>query len=358
MLDKNMDCVGIVGAGNSARALSCYLMSRGYKVNIYARNPEKAREIPRVITAKDKIEGDFRYNMITSSLKELTEGSSVIFVATVTTAYSDVAEKIAPFMTKRIPIILFSGKLGGVCEFTEALKRNGVEDIPVLETDAIFACRITDKNTIWVKGFKKWNIYTAERHSKTIEHGHILEEFFPYLKPADNFIQRGLSDFGAMSHSLIMLINMNEIDRKHKFLFYYEGFSEHTFCLLEEMEKERNLLASAYDTSLISLADMLDGYYQCKKPTLPETLLNVPNYKSSISPDSLNNRYVFEDVGNTLVPAHYLAEKANVRLPLMDAIITISSILLKTDFLTTGRTLDKLGLGGMSFGEIKRRINS
>lgn len=358
MLDKNVDCVGIVGAGNSARALSAYLMSQGYKVNIYARNPLKAKEIPKTLTAIDKIEGKFAFNLITSDLKELTEKSTVIFVATVTTAYADVAKKIYPYLTKKNSIILFSGKLGGVCEFVTVLKKYGVTDIPVLETDAIFACRIKDKDTIWVKGFKKWNIYTAECYSKTIKYGHILEEFFPYLKPADNFIQRGLLDFGAMAHSLIMLINMNEIDRHHKFLFYYEGFSEHTFCLLEEMEKERDRLAKAYDTKMISLIDLLDGYYQCKKPTLRETLLNVPNYKSSISPDELDNRYVFEDVGNTLVPIHYLAKKADMYLPLIESLISLASILLNTDFLKTGRTLEKLGLGDMTFEEIKEYIVS
>ncbi len=348
--------VGIIGSSNSAWALSCYLTGMGHKVDMLVRGEQKAAQIPKTINAEDKIEGAFTLNSVKYDTKDFMESVSTIFIATVTTAYPDVIKRLLPFVSESHNIILFSSKLGGVCEVSTLIKRAGKRNIPVIETDAIFACRIKNENTIHIKGFKKWNLYSCDSYTNTIRHGHIIKKFFPFLQPADNFLQRGLSDFGAMSHPLIMMINMNTVDRGDKFLFYYEGFTQKTFSLLEAVEKERNLIAKAYGTSLISLREMLDKYYCCLKESLYDTLLNVPNYKSSISPDTLENRYIFEDVSNTLVPAHYMAELAGIKIPVLDSIISLSSVVLNNDFLTNGRTLEKLGFRGMSKEQIIDRM--
>lgn len=355
---KETKTVGIIGSGNSAWALSCYLASQGYSVNMYVRTPERAAAIPNPITAEDKITGDFRLSRITWDMEEFLNLSPTVFIATVTTAYRDVTEKMLPHLKKDHTVVLFSSKLGGVCEVSHILEQNGKGGIPVLETDAIFACRITERNTIHVKGFKPWNLYSCARRSDTEKYGDRIKAFFPFLEPADNFLQRGLSDFGAMCHPLVMLINMNAIDRKQKFLFYYEGFTEKTFCLLEFLEKERTAVAKAYETEVIDLRNMLDKYYCCMQDSLYKTLLSVPNYKSSISPDTLENRYIFEDVGNTLVPAHYLARTAGMETPLMDSLIALAAVVLKTDFLKEGRTLERLGFAHMDSRQILQRMNS
>lgn len=349
--------VGVIGCGNSARALSCYLMNDGREVNMLVRSKQREEEVPKTLQAIDKIKGNFCLNMVTSDVEKFMDSSDVIFFATVTTAYSDVVYKILPYIKSNHKIILFSSKFGGVCEVSNILSGNGLHDIPVIETDAIFACRIMDENKVWVKGFKKWNLYSCETKGKTEENGYIITEFFPFLKRADNFFQRGLSDFGAMTHPLIMLINMNAIDRKQSFSFYYEGFTPKTFRLLEALERETKELASAYGTQVISLRELLDNYYSCLRDSLYETLLSVPNYKSSVSPSSLDNRYIYEDVSNTLVPLHYLAVKAGVNTMLLDSIISMSSVVLDYDFLAEGRTLEKLGLGSMNYEDILNRLS-
>lgn len=80
--------------------------------------------------------------------------------------------------------------------------------------------------------------------------------------------------------------------------------------------------------------------------------------QESISPQSLDNRYIFEDVSNTLVPCHYLADVAGIHMPVMNSIIAISSVLLNNDFLRKGRTLQKLGFHSMTRQEIMERMHS
>jgi len=352
--------VGVVGSSNSAWALSCYLSRSGFEVHMLVRNRERVQGLTarNEICATGKIEGTFPVKEITGDERSFLSSVRTLFLTTTATAYIDVMKRLLPHLSRDHEILLFSSKLGGCLEVSKFLQDHERSGVKVLETDALFACRITDERTIWVRGFKGWNLYSSETASKTAENAPIISRYFTSLEPARNFLQRGLTDFGAMTHPLIMLINMNAVDRKQKFLFYYEGFTPRTFRLLEALEEERARLAEAYETSFISLAVLLDRYYGCLQGSLYSTLLNVPNYRHSVSPDTIDHRYLYEDVSCTLVPWHYLARLAGVKTPLLDSLITMASILLDTDFLQRGRTLERLGLEGMTCREITRWMNS
>lgn len=358
-LSSELD-VGVVGSSNSAWALSCYLSQSGFNVHILVRDYGRVKGLVKTaaICAEGKINGIFKVQNITSDEKAFLDSVQTVFIATTATAYREVMARLAPYLRSDHSIILFSSKLGGVLEAYTYLRDSGMKSVRIIETDALFACRITDDHTVWIRGFKGWNLFSSERKSSTIQNAHLIRRFFPNLEPAVNFIQRGLTDFGAMSHPLIMLINMNAVDRKEKFLFYREGFTENTVHLLESLEQERNTVADAYETPLISLAELLDRYYDCRRDTLHETLLNVPNYRHSMAPDTLQHRYIFEDVSCTLVPLYHLARKARVKTPLIDALINIASVILDRDFLRTGRSLRSFGLERKSRREIIRWMQS
>ena len=70
------------------------------------------------------------------------------------------------------------------------------------------------------------------------------------MEPAENLIQRGLTDFGAFAHPVITIANMSKIDRGESFLFYYEGLSERTICVLEAVELEFKAVARTYGVEL------------------------------------------------------------------------------------------------------------
>ncbi|MEQ8186633.1 MAG: NAD/NADP octopine/nopaline dehydrogenase family protein [Candidatus Eremiobacterota bacterium] len=353
-----MKSTGVIGSSNSAWSVSCYLSSLGYDVYMLVRHFDMVKTIAekKEIKAYDKLNGTFKIKDITDNTEEFMKQVSTIFICTVTTAYMDVMRRISPYLRQGHEIILFSSKLGGVLEVTNFLREKNITGVKVIETDAIFASRIVDPETVWIRGYKKWNLYSSENASETEKNSSIIKNFFPDLEQAENFIQRGLTDFGAMAHPLIMLANMNKVDRQEKFLFYYEGFTEHTISLLEEMEKERNAIGQAYNTSFISLKELLDKYYCCMRDNLYDTLVHVPNYSKSISTNTLNHRFVMEDICCSLVPAWYLARTADIKTPLIDSVINIFSVILKRNFLQEGRTMEKLGLSGKNKDDILKFI--
>ena len=346
--------IGIVGAGNSAHALAAYLSNLGHRITIYARNQQKVASLAatRTITAAGKVSGTFPLAVVTNDPKTLCEESSVIFLATVTTAYSDVMRQLTPHLRPGQAIVAFSSKLCGSLELAQYLKEANVHDVHTMETDALFACRLREDGAIWIRGIKNWNLFSSPTHTETMEFGTLLTNFFPGLEPAKNILQRGLTDFGAVAHAVITLANISRIDRQDDFLFYYEGLSERTVVLLEAMEKEFHKVANAYDTSLVPLPQLLDRYYGCETTSLYQAMTTVPNYRHSLAPKTLQHRYLEEDVSCTLLPLQQLAIKANVATPMVDAVITLASILSGKDLRASGRSLKRLGWEHMSRKEI------
>lgn len=356
--------VAIVGSGNSGLALSSYLAQQGYPVHLLARSFDKVSSLAENMSVKSigKVEGEFDLASVTTSPAESVAKSRTIFIATVTTVYPDIARMLAPHLKDDQEIVLFSSKFAGSVEFANVLAQCDVDcqkrNISVIETDALFACRIQEDGSVWIRGFKDWTLFSAPTLSQTISGRKIIQRFFPRLEQADNIIQRGLTDFGAVAHTITMLANMNKVDRGEPFLFYHEGFTERTIKLMEKLESEFRAVAEAYGTTLIPMPELLNRYYGCDTSSLYNALRTVPNYRHSQAPMELHHRYIIEDVSCSHVPIQGLAQKAGLSTPVLDSVICFAETLLDIDFEGGGRNLSKLGWADLTRDEIVVQIHS
>ena len=352
--------VGVIGNGNSARALACYLASRGHAVHMLVRHLDRFPWLTarKALTATGKIEGTFALDGVTDRADRFCAAVGTIFVATVATAYHEVAARLAPYLDGDHRVVLFSSKLCGSVAVEHTLPAEGVRNVPVLETDALFACRVQPDESIWVRGFKGWTLFSAPQHHETRAWAPLVHSFFPGLEAARNVIQRGLTDFGALAHPTTMIANMNRVDRQEPFLFYHEGFTEKTVAVLEEVEKEFRAVAHAYHAPLVAMKDLLDRYYGCDPTTLLTAMRTVPNYRTSWAPTTLDHRYLKEDVACTLVPMQQLARKAHVELPVVNSLVQQACDLTGENLVARGRTLASLGWEHKSHAEILRWIEA
>ncbi len=360
--NTELNPVCIVGSGNSGLALCSYLSQQGYPTYLLTRSLDNIEAVARnkTVISTGKVEGEFQLKEVTTDPAESVAKAKTIFIATVTTVYAEIARKLAPHLTDGQEIVLFSSKFGGSVEFSNVLFASGckAKNITVVETDALFACRAQRDGSVWIRGFKDWTLFSAPTRSQTDAARHIIQRFFPKLEQADNIIQRGLTDFGAVAHTLTMLTNMNSVDRAEPFLFYYEGFTERTIALMEKLESEFRAVAQAYGTTLIPMPELLNLYYGCDTSSLYNALRTVPNYRFSQSPLHLDHRYIIEDVSCSHVPIMQLARKAGVLTPVLDAVITFAETLLGIDFVGGGRNLTKLGWADMTHQEIVEWVHS
>jgi opine dehydrogenase len=352
--------IGIIGAGNSAHALAAYLGSLGHSITLFARDDKKIEHLKKSggIKSTGKLAGFFPLKGVTNSIEELAKSSQIIFLATLTTAYEDISQMLAPYINKDHIIIPFSSKLCGCLEIATTLKKSGAPPIPVIETDAIFDCRVQTDGSVWIRGMKAWNLYSCPTCSETVKHGLLLSSFFPGLHAAKNLLHRGLTDFGAVAHAVISIANISRIDRQEEFAFYYDGLSSRTVILLEQMEQEFHKISMSYDAEIMPMKDILNKYYGCETKDLLTAMTTVPNYRHSVGPTTLNHRFLREDVACTLVPLKQLADVASISTPMIDSVINLTSLLGGVNLQEHGRSLTKLGLAGKTKEEIKEWIRS
>ena len=102
---------------------------------------------------------------------------------------------------------------------------------------------------------------------------------------------------------------------------------------------------------------MLSAATLCSLGCLVERLqrLHREVFKDSPAPDRLDHRYVAEDVPYGLVPLAELGRTAGIRTPVADALTTVASVALQRDYRAEGRTLEQMGLAGLSAEEIQAR---
>ena len=117
-------------------------------------------------------------------------------------------------------------------------------------------------------------------------------------------------------------------------------------------------IAEAYGSDLIPMKDLLNRYYGCDNTSLFSAITTVPNYRHSMGPDSLQHRFLQEDICSALVPAQELAQLASVTTPVIDALISIFSVITKNDLRSQGRSLACLGLKDMSYKQVFNYVNS
>ena len=346
--------MGVVGSGNIARALAAHLSSKGHTVRMYARNPDKLASVAREgqLRTTGMLTGTFPIAEVTGDPARLAETSPVIFVATVTTAYPDIAATLAPVLRPDHTVVLFSSKLFGSVDVARALRAHGApEGVQVVETDCILAARILPDDSV-IMARKNWNLLGSPDRTAVDRHLPLLADVFPGLEAATNLVHRGVSDFGALAHVVISYANLGSIDRGEKVLFYEEGLSERTVVLLETMEQEFRTVARAYDADLLPMPEILDRYYGADTSSLVAAMRSVIVYKGVPIPTGVDDRLLREDVVNTLVPLEGLARKAGIDTPMVTAMINLGGTLAGENFRHTGRTLDRLGLDGMTQPQI------
>lgn len=353
--------VGVVGTGPTACALACHLVRQGHEVHLLVHDARRRDWIDRTrgsFLVSGAFEGCFELASYGDDARTFASAVGTIFFATVVPAYPDVTRMLSPYLRSDHRIVLFSSKLAGSVHVARLLAEHGAPAIPVIETDALFACRIRDDDTLFVLGTKQWTLFSAPTRSETERIAPFFRTFFPTLEPAENVIQRGLTDFGAFSHVTIMVANMNRISRGEPFLFYYEALTEKTIVVLETVEQEMRAVAEAYGTKLIPMRQLLDRYYGCDARDLLTAMRTVPTYRHAVAPSALSHRFLREDISCTVGLVQELAAVAAVPIPTIDAMVHLANVLLGEDLRHGGRNLAALGWRGLDRDAIVRLIRA
>jgi len=356
------DTIAIIGAGNGGQAMAGHLALKGFRIVLYNRTPDRLKpvDIQGGVTLEGEIEGFGAIDMVTTDIGEAVSRASVIMVVTTADGHADIARGCAPYLRDGQTIILNPGRTGGALELRKVLEEQR-SDVRVYVAEAqslIYACRITNPAVVRIIGIKDYVPISAFPASDTPEVMKIARNLFDSFAPTKNVLEVSLENIGAMFHPPVVLLNTGVIERGESFLFYH-SMTPRISKFIEQLDAERIRIGKAYGFELMSAADwIVTAYDGMQGDTLYSRIRNNPAYNNITAPTSIETRLIIEDILTGLVPLIYLAETAGIKVPLMRSLVEISSALINRDFWCDGRTLDKLGLNGMSVEEILEFVNS
>ena len=180
-----------------------------------------------------------------------------------------------------------------------------------------------------------------------------LRVAYPQFVPGDNIFKTSFDNIGSVFHPALCILNAGWIEDDAEFQFYVDGVTPSVARVLETIDAERVAVAGALGIRALSAREWLYLAYNAAGPTLYDAMHANPGYRGIMAPTNLRMRYIHEDVPSSLVPIASVGQMLGVPTPAISAIIGIASTVNATDYLATGRTVERLNIAGMSVRDLR-----
>ena len=221
----------------------------------------------------------------------------------------------------------------------------------------LFACRVIQKGKVVMLSKKNHVKVAALPAIRTKEFIGIIHHIIPEFVQTNSVLDTSFNNIGAILHPIPTILNCGRIEStKGNFLHYVEGITPAVAKVIQEADYERMRVAKALGAKPISLKEWLYYTYDAYGNTICEALHNVTGYMSIKAPDTLDTRYIFEDVPQSLVPIADMGQHLGIETPTINSMIHIASIIHDKNYYKIGRKVADMGLDGWSVDEIRNYV--
>jgi len=353
--------VAILGAGNggymSAADMSANL---GLEVSIFARNRLeglKRRPEIEILDIDSKSTGVVgKIALVSENIADVIRGAQVILNPVPYIATEAYAKLAAPYLEDG-QIVVSLGKGGAALTWAKYVREAGnTKNIYFADCNTLpyGASRMGD-NEVRLEN-RTQNLMFASFPAKSIDYVmEALEQLYPKkhgytLRRGANVIDTLLVDYNAITHTPPMICNAARIEMADPD-FHLFGVQENTpaVCnVMKRLDRERMALGEKLGLRQYTLeeeilmvkwnrdgADYILPFYEA---------IHTPFLEVCEGPFKLTARQLTEDVPFGLVTYESLGKMLDVPTPIISAIITMAEGLLNTDYRSTGRTVEELGI--------------
>ena len=353
--------VTVVGSGNGGLATAFDFALHGHTVRLFdiPDFPDQVAEVAAAggIHAKGEIEGFAEIAYSGHEIETALDAAELVVLVGPAYGTDHQARVVAPHLVSGQAVLVCPASCAGAITFKRAA---GLalddETITVGETSTLpYAVRIAAPGRINVFHKLRGGVYVAGLpRSGTDRLLSMIQDVYPGTEAADSVFQTTLQNGNPVIHPAVTLLNAALIERTGgAFLFYEEGVTEASGRVIEAADRERLAIADALGVRVLSEPDLgvLQGYM--REANYSTGYSTAPGFLGIGAQTQLDNRYLTEDVGYSLVFLTDLAGRVGVKTPTMEALITMASIVLARDFRGEGkRTLATLGLDDMSASDL------
>lgn len=352
--------IAILGMGNAGCALAAKFTQQGHTVNLIKTSKSLHEENFDVISnAKGIWLNDtdnslvfIPINKITRDIEDGLKDVVMIVILTQSLYHASLADKIVNYIPNVCKIIFtIPGNLGSLYLYNKI----GNKVIYAEGESTPYDARIENPGTVKILFKNRRNAVSFLPKSKANEglaYISNLTDTYGFIR--NNLIESALHNPNLVVHTVGVIMSASRIEMMGgEFWMYKEAFSPAIWNLVSDLDNEKNKVIKAFKGDEISYLDA------CKFRNADDLSINsyeaFKSYAENGSPkgpESLNSRYLFEDVANGLCLLSLLGRSISISTPISDSLITIASSLVSFNFYDNARTLDDLGLNELSTDEL------
>ena len=369
-----LESVAVIGAGSAGYCAAADLTLRGFDVNMYEEPAMKDRLEPilwrggidllaeRYHTAEthpapwfDKI-GFARIHNVTTDIQEAVKDAELI--AIFVHAYRH--ETIAKLLSKHLrdgQTILISNGMAGELVFARTLNEMGIKkDVVLAGTgSSIYGARrgveygigenqVMTPQTVLISPDDPQAVTNVLCAFPAKETGKAIQRVKHIWKcvPGENVLQTDLSNINLVTHIALCMLSATWIDASQRlFRMHLQAGRSASYAKVHDvLVKERE--------AIYKRMGWVDPTKAISRPPTREP----PAIFLHVGPVDLMHRYLHEDiqVGDSLLSS--LGDLIGVSTPTIKALMHLASIVNGIDYFDVGRTVEKIGIGGMGIEEI------
>lgn len=340
--------IAIIGAGSGGRAFAAYLAKNRFRVNLIYRTLPKIARIAktRKILTKGAIHGVYKLNLVTDNYALGLKDVDFILYVVPASAHRSITKAILPYLQQNQVILLNPGRTWGAIEVHNIIRKfNPYIRVLVGETQTLlFTCRAIEDFGVDIIRIKNEVDYCFYPEKLNLILQKFLKRIFPQLNPVSDIRITSLNNIGALVHPTTSILNAGAISRGGNFHFYTDGVTPAISRVIQKVDEERMQIMIALGLKVQSFIEWANKVYGCQQGSYYETFKNILPYQGIKAPQSLQVRYITEDVPTGLVPLASLGKKLGIPTPGINSIINLANILFNFDFINNGRTISNVGL--------------
>ena len=347
--------VAVIGAGNVGKAMAAHLSMNGHNISLFNRTEDKIHSIRKegCLRVTGVLEGCPNLNLVTTSIEKALQGKEIIMVTVPASGHDDVARLLSPHLEHGQLVVLNPGRTFGSLAFTRVLRDHGTTNTVAEAQTILYTTRYCDFETR-IFAIKNRVGLAAFPGNLTGEVIKTLRDVIPQYDACRDTLEIGLSNVGAILHPAPTLMNIGWVENPETpFKYYYQGITPSIARFLEGMDQERLAIAKCFGYTVPSVKEWLEITYSSRGGNLWEALHNNISYSMIDAPESIDHRYIYEDVPTGLVPMASLGRISGSITTLMDIVIDLASAISNRDYRMTGRSWSNLGLEGMDKDQMR-----
>lgn len=353
-------CWAVIGGGNGGHAAAGHLALMGFPVRVFDIVTETVECLNEKggIDVRGVVEGFGKLEFATTDLEKALEGADIVMVVAPALAHKSIAESLAPRLKDGQILFIHPGSTGGALEFRRVLDRSGCRaEVTVCEAmSLIYAARLVETGTVKILGMKGELMVAALPASETERVLERINEAYPAMYAGENVLRTSLENLNTIVHPGPVLMNISMIESGRTWKYYWDGISPTVGAFAMQIDRERLAVGEAYGLKLKPVLEWFELEYRAEGETLTEAVRNTLAYEEIMGPDRVDTRFLLEDIPMGLVPMIELGDLAGVSTDRIKTVTALGGFVVEKDLKSGGRTLERLGLAGMSVEEIKRYV--